>query len=438
MTQQLIEIFFRDLFESLNMSSLSYAVLRNYERLPRAIGHDIDLIVSDDKLFERNISKVATKAGWFLVRTVKRKAQQYMFFLNRTILTAPVIKLDIVSCIQWKGLKIVGNEVLSKRQLYNKLFYILQPGAETSITLIKDLIHTGKVRDKYKRLLPRMVQKDKASFCQALEPCFGIKDAELLADLTEKADWEAMEAMSSHLRWVAILRAVRRHPFLQLQRWGGFLWGHLRQFFRPTGIMVVLLGPDGSGKTTLTQVLQTNLRPLFSEVKYYHGHFEILPRLRHLAERLGLIGTDYKTNKKEGNSKHEIRLSPMRSLTYLFYYSLDYCLGHFSVWYGRRKGQLILFDRYYYDYLIQPGMSLPSSLILRIAQLLPQPDKIIYLKNDPDTIFARKPELTKKELERQSRICSQILGQIPNSFEVVTKGTPEETATQVIQVILSK
>jgi thymidylate kinase len=104
----------------------------------------------------------------------------------------------------------------------------------------------------------------------------------------------------------------------------------------------------------------------------------------------------------------------------------------------RSRGELIVFDRYYYDYLIQPGISLPHWLISSGFRLIPQPDLIFYLKNNPAVILSRKAELTKDELERQGRACDDIISRLRSGVVVKTTGKPEDTILEVGKIIIDK
>ncbi len=133
-----------------------------------------------------------------------------------------------------------------------------------------------------------------------------------------------------------------------------------------------------------------------------------------------------------------VKFGKLRSLAYLFYYSLDYLLGYPIIFYGRGRGELIIFDRYYYDYLIIGRMSLPDWLMTMMMYVIPKPDVVVYLRNDPDVILSRKSELTKEELERQITLCDQLVTRLRQGYMVETTGTPAETTSRVARIIIDK
>lgn len=77
-----------------------------------------------------------------------------------------------------------------------------------------------------------------------------------------------------------------------------------------------------------------------------------------------------------------------------------------------RRSHVYIFDRYFYDYLIDPRrgrLALPQWNIRMFSFVVPKPDVILCLGADPEIIHARKPELpleeTKRQIEALRRFC---------------------------------
>jgi thymidylate kinase len=429
------------LFKKLEAEGVAYAVIRNYEGLPERIGHDVDLLVDNLPLFEKAALEVAANAQWKIARRLRRHSTLSLFFWSPPNNVKIIVKIDAIAPFTWKGIELISQEVLKKKHRHEKGFFILPPGAEAAMSVIKGAVYHGKVDEKYKPLIPPMVRTDPESFHLALDRCFGHGLTEKLVELACREDWRNIEKLTSKLRRKAILRAFGRQPKVQLYHCFNFFWRHLRKFFHPTGGFIVLIGPDGSGKSTVANGLKQQLWPLFDDYRYFHGHFEILPRLRDLAQLVGLKETPENFPEKPalaGSNEKTREFGRLRSIVYLIYYTFDYLLGYPVIFRARGRGHLVIFDRYYYDYLIQPGMSIPAGLLWILMRLVPQPDVVIYLKNNSDTIFARKSELRTDELSRQGEICSQIINRLPQGYELETTGTPTETTLEVARVLVEK
>jgi thymidylate kinase len=81
-------------------------------------------------------------------------------------------------------------------------------------------------------------------------------------------------------------------------------------------------------------------------------------------------------------------------------------------------------------------MSLPAWLIMMVLHLLPKPDLVVYLRNDPQVILSRKPELTLKELVRQGEVCSRLIHRLPQGRVVETTGSPDDTTAKVAKMLV--
>jgi thymidylate kinase len=429
------------LFANLNNAGIRYAVLRNHEGLPAKPGRDIDLLTADFKQFKHILIQVATEEG-FRVMTFRRYSGMTKYHLVRFQADEiRVVEIDLAWSCRWKGIPVASHDLLEKHRVWRQDIYILRPGAEAAISLTKNLLHQGIILEKYRPVLPGMARIDQDGFVETLEQCFGNQLTRRLYELTCRGDWGHIEAMTGELRQAAMRNAIVHQPLVQLGRWLVYLGWNLWKFFRNNGLFVVLIGPDGSGKSTTATGLQQYLQPLFQGTRYYHFRFEVIPRLRDLAQSLGFkVPAESSENESAAASAQEnaVKLSKLKSSFYLLYYALDFFLGHLIIWRARGYGQLIIFDRYIYDYMIQQTMSPPGGLTKMVLWLLPHPDAVVYLKNDPAVIYARKPELGRAALERQSAACSRLISQFPHGYVVETTGTPEKTTQQVGRLLVEQ
>ena len=86
---------------------------------------------------------------------------------------------------------------------------------------------------------------------------------------------------------------------------------------------------------------------------------------------------------------------------------IDYTFGYFKKVFPviLTKSKIFIFDRYYYDYYIDPKrakINLPI-WILKIGEVfVPKPDLILCLGGNPQKIYERKPETSLEEVTRQT------------------------------------
>jgi thymidylate kinase len=205
-----------------------------------------------------------------------------------------------------------------------------------------------------------------------------------------------------------------------------------------TGIICVVLGSDGSGKGSVLDGILSKQVELIDNRKGFHWRPGSLPSLRKLVNPKHNIREDIINPQSE---KHKNR-NRVISFIRWFYYSLDYIIGYyFKILPLKRKGVYIFFDRYYYDYFVDPiryGFHLPQWLFKSILPLIPKPDLTIYLDNDPEELFKRKQELPIEELRRQVNAWREFIPSLPNAKIVTTDKPLEEVVNEVTRLILER
>ena len=166
--------------------------------------------------------------------------------------------------------------------------------------------------------------------------------------------------------------------------------------------MIAVLGADGSGKTTLMQGMTPVLRDVLNrEPRYEHLRPNLFPSLARLMGKT--------TNTGPTSNPHAgAPFSRTGSVFRLAYYTLDYILGYwFKVYPAMAKNSTVwLFDRYFYDFFIDPArgrIRLPKPIIRFLSIFIPKPDLILCLGANPEIIHRRKPELSPGEVQRQVR-----------------------------------
>jgi len=228
------------------------------------------------------------------------------------------------------------------------------------------------------------------------------------------------------------------HPAKQLRNWVYYSRAQFIRFFiKSRGIFFILIGPDGSGKsTTANNLIESEIKRFFQKKYYFHGHFPYLPEMKKIV-------SVFKKNKSLNTSSPEFNLSKsfgtLRSMIYPIYYGFNYFLGHFFIWKEKARAGLIIFDRYFYDYYLQSQfINCPRWLLRIIEKIIPKPDMIIFLKNKPEIIHSRKTELPIEEIQRQSYICEQIVKRNKDRSIVIETSTIEEVLLYIQKSIINK
>jgi thymidylate kinase len=195
---------------------------------------------------------------------------------------------------------------------------------------------------------------------------------------------------------------------------------------------VALIGPDGAGKTTLTQMLQSSgllpFRYLYMGVEMSASNVA-LPTSRlaaWLRRRVrGAVGarraqahpTSAASSQRQGGR------SRARATARLANRLCEEWYRQLVSWHYQLRGYVVLYDRHFlFDF--SPEISpQPRSLEQRVhswclTHLYPRPDLVIYLDAPGAVLFARKGESTIAELERRRQGFLRQGARFPNFVQV--------------------
>ncbi len=172
------------------------------------------------------------------------------------------------------------------------------------------------------------------------------------------------------------------------------------------GLFAVLVGLDGSGKTTLARNLATLVthEREFAGMRYFHW----LPGWRRTFEfPLPEPGNQPRKEKPPGG------LVP--ALLSVARLAKNLCRAWLAYWLWLRpllrRGALVLVDRYVFNYQLDPvsvKYAGPAWLLARVLKWFPRPDAVIVLRASGEVLLRRKQELSTAEILRQTALLDTI------------------------------
>jgi thymidylate kinase len=193
------------------------------------------------------------------------------------------------------------------------------------------------------------------------------------------------------------------------------------------GLWIAFFGPDGVGKSAVIEQVKDQLGPVFTSVAQFH--------FRPMFLRRGL-------SRAPVTEPHgQVPRTLLVSMAKLAYWLLDcwygYLLATRSV---RRRGGLVIFDRYYPDILVDPlRYRLPPKgrrFAKWLVSLAPRPDLCILLDARAEVVQRRKREVSLGESQRQRFAYLAMFQFMRDKLLVNADGPTLEVAQRVSTALL--
>ena len=303
-------------------------------------------------------------------------------------------QVDLLPRFEWNGIEYLdratflgdverGADGLRRPRLAHDAF----------ICWMTQILWGGRYRSKDDELVSEAWNLDRRAFEDALAWAFGRSWCLLMASLLEKGCPGEATAWTRDLRWALAYRSLRRSP-------GESVWGQLRHWFvelrhhlHPPFPWIAILGPDGSGKSTVIEGVTKRLAERRLKALQLHWRPKVLWRAEAVP---GGVVPDPHAKPPRGMAMSLLKLLALW---------LEWWMAHlWKLRHVRAKDRIVVSDRYYIDLVVDPRRYRyggPLSLAAFAFRLFPKPDRVVCLVGAPKTIYARKKEVPFDELERQ-------------------------------------
>jgi len=417
--------FLRTLFLLLDEYGVRYCVLHSWESLPFELLSDLDLAVHpEDRVKLPAVFRRLQESGYLLIQCLNYSVNAYYFvFCWFEDLSLRSVPLDFIFEHWRSGLSVLSvQDIIDHRERYGEMWIPSRP--HQFAYLLAKKTWKGKASPEQVQQLKHLVEILGRAESEAIagEIFLDRWNQEIVAACLKGSLSKRLERVRS-LPWMT---AVIRHP-LQLIR---HAWQQGRRLIKrwlyPTGILVAVLGPDGSGKDTVIAGMSHALRRGFRSVAFYHWRPNVLfPR-------------------KPAPPVTDPHAKPPRgkfiSSLYLAGFVLDYWIAYaLRIRHRLTRSTLVIFDRYFYDIIVDPKRARfggPVWLAELLARLVPRPDLTLVLDADERVMYARKGELSVAELRRQRQAYRELSVGIGSRKTVQTDQTIEKSIADATEAVV--
>jgi len=417
---------------ALDERGVRWMLLRNLERFPANVGHDVDVLVHprDATRFGSAIEDVVRARGLFLVRTYRGFEHHAFDVAHPDLRGRLLLHVDVQTALRYRGRLLVDGEDLLRHRRNVGDAWAPSPGMEAYALVLHAALHKGELKPAYADRLSEIGASDPDALREVATGRLGVDLARRVSEVRSEPQLLALRG--------ELGRALDRH--YPRNRWrrawfpvaSGLTMTKLR--LRPRGLFVVFLGPDGSGKSTTTDLLTGMLAGRSSVLpvhRVYLGSGTPLLPTRKLMRRL---------HGKTGPNPPPVRLRDVRPrrLRGALHVMADEILRYWVEVRPRLAPHgIVLADRYAYDVLRVNNHTIRRPWFRRLAvAIIPHPHLTFYLEGDPAVIAERKKELTLEETIRQQAAYRELAALVPNFRPLDLTVRDEEALRRVARAIL--
>lgn len=436
---------FCDFISKLNINKIRFLLLRNYEQLPeKNTSKDIDILI-DPKSFNKakrlllDIFKYYKLQNYYVVK-FERSNCWYGIDVDRDFF----IHIDLICGYFNKGFEIIDFDTLYNNTVQYKEFRVLNSEYHAVMLILYKLIACKELKNKYRCEIIHIFNSKPQVIQDLLSQILGNNLSDKIVSILKKSDFNGLISISNKISSAAKIRTFLSAPIRTIFYIVSF---YAEKFHRiilcPQKYqrLIAVEAPDGTGKTTFIEHLQTQIAKIFvceiNKSTIYHFRPEILPNL-------GAVGEKIQVMKQDTDFTNPHRAKPANKLSScfrMFYYWIDYVIGvPLIVRNNARQDRFSIFDRYIYDFLVDPRRSrinLPYWLRRWFTKLVKQPKIVFVLDAPAEVIYKRKQELSLDEISRQLIEFRKLSSLGKCYYRLDASQKPEEIANDAIKIILN-
>ncbi|MFL5561394.1 MAG: hypothetical protein ACJ79K_07970 [Gemmatimonadaceae bacterium] len=424
------------ILELFDRNGIPYCVVGGAERLsaPGEWSGDLDCVVPPEIVPDRVaglLHRHAAEIGADVVRwhLVVRGSNHYITLASLGDRADPVfINLDLHSGYVKDAVPFLTAEELLRSRLLSDGVFVPAPAQGFAHRLLKRVLG-GSLPTTRGVGLSALYAKDPAGCEHEVRRFCAPEHADVIIAAASSGDWTLVISRLDEIGAMIRRRFVSRHPVKTAR---GKL-AAVRMFARkriahPQGVELVLLGPDGVGKTTVIERITPALIPVFDRVESPGPAPAVLP---------------WSWRSRPIGRPHALPVRPAyqsipKALFWLVYYRalhLRYVRG------ALKRGSLVLYHRSLLDALVDQRRYRyggPIFLLRWVIRMLPRPDLVCVLDAPAEVVQQRKQEVPAAETARQRAAYRALAAALPNALLVDASRPVELVARDVTNAILRR
>jgi len=437
-----LKIFLVDLFEYYEENNINYCLLRNYETLPDYMNSsDIDILISrkDRRINKEIISDISNKHNFIIYYLYNDERFEQFYLYQR--LDNIFLKIDYFFENELYGVRLIeGDNILKTKKPY-KMFYIADDIYRFLDKWLYSYLLNACLPDKYHQEFRKIVLFETEAINNLLSGIFGKEEGKKLLNAIADNGFNGLPHVNRIKRFMTLLKCAIKGPLFHLWHVPTFFYYRIKYFFFLKGEFISFNGPDGSGKTTILELALKDLTKAFrtGDNNLFHFRPSLFPRIAEIGRKARVISS---VDENYQNPHRAKASNYFGSIFRLVYYSLDYILGYFiRIRPKLVHRELVIFDRYFYDMIADPGrsrISLPFRLLKLCSYFIPSPKSSFFIYAKPKNILERKQELTKEKVSVLNERYIKVTRCNKNFVTINNNEDPEKAVKEIVETIIQR
>lgn len=418
---------FNYIVNEFNDRNIDYVILHSYKDLPNKFESDIDISINlkNIKKAIKLLNSILEKTDWKIIQYWRHENYAVDCVISND---REFLQVDFCTNYERDGRVLLDVEDITKNRKKHKNFYIPSTEIEFTYILLKKILKknfSNTSRESLSELINNMNEDEINSLKENLEKYLQPKSIDIIIEQIYNEEFNEIDIDSAYNDILSKTSNIKKNLEYKMFE----LFRKCERIYNPTGLFVVLLGVDGSGKTTLANEFLQAYDNAFRRKYHYHS------RVRVLKDLSDIRGNKNSTDHTQPHSKYK-KSNKLLSIVKLNYYLLDYMIGNFVIMKNKIRSSIILVERYFYDYSIDPiryNLSLSSNFIKKYNCFVKKPDIIFILDGDSEVLWERKKEIPLKEIQNQKeKLKASFINNKSVKFIDTTNNSPE----QCIEIML--
>lgn len=409
-----VSVFF---FKFLEKNKIDYCYLGNSSHFPTKIQTDVDIFINfkNTKDLKKILLKFVKYKKLKIVNFIQYEFNSFLIKIcNISKNNTEHISFDICNEYVLESRKIINLKKIKKKSLIKKnfTFKVLPVEYEFFYYLLKKI---------YKNDI------DIRSFLYLKKNFNSSKNFEYI-EFFSREDFNLLKQIfkSKGIKLFKEYRDYFKKKFIDSRRF--FLFKEFMRYCtrisNKTGLHIVFLGCDGSGKTSqINFLVNSNIINIFRGYSIYH-----------------LFTKSFSKNRVHSLPYQYDVYNPILSFVKILYLYLRFFFNYFFALYRKIiSSKLVINDRYYQDVIIDPKRYRIGSFISFlnfIFKFLPTPDLVIILDTKLNSLVKRKQEFDIKKIKNLTLKYKDYVKKDKNCHLIKSDNTIENINKKIINLIV--